>query len=186
MASPAFVSGTALKRDRLLGGVGASLAKEVRLAREMQRVGSGSILRSGVATLAQAETDRMGTFSIGLNRETRDTLTGLGTTRVQGAAAAMFPGVRASEALRSVSLLGGTRLTKDAQRMLERGAGLGEVSKTMERYNAIQADWPRIGSAPAGGDVVASVEEAASEATFDFNLADIALRRWLRRLSRPK
>ncbi len=91
----------------------------------------------------------MGTFSIGLNRETRDTLTGLGTTRVQDAAAAMFPGTRASEALRSVSLLGGTRLTKDAQRMLERGAGLGEVSKVMERYNAIQAGWMGIGSAGA-------------------------------------
>ena len=139
MASPAFVSGTALKRDQLLGGVGASLSREVRLAREMHS-GPRSALRSGVATLAQAEADRMRTFSIGLNRETRDTLTGLGTTRVQEAAAAMFPGIRTSETLRSASLLGGTRLTKDMQRMLERGGALGEVSKAMERYNAIQAD----------------------------------------------
>jgi hypothetical protein len=184
MASPAFVSGTALKRDRLLGGVGASLAKEVRLAREMQRVGSGPILRSGVATLTQTETDRMRTFSIGLNRDVQSAFTGLDTVRAaQGAAAAMFPGIRASEALRSVNLLGGARLSKDAQRMLERGAGLGEVSKVMERYNVIQADWLRIGYAAASGDVVASAEEATSEATLDLDLADIAFRRWLKRLS---
>jgi hypothetical protein len=185
VASPAFVSGTALKRDRLLGVAGATLSKEVPLAREMQRVGSGpSILWPGVVARTQAEADRIRTFSIGLNRETRDTFTGLDTVRAaQGAAAAMFPGVRASEALRSVGLLGGARLTKDAQRMLERGAGLGEIPKMTERYNAIQTDWLRFGYAVASGDVAASPEEATSEATLDLDLADIAFRRWLKRLS---
>ena len=46
MASPAFVYGAALKRDRLHGGVGASLAREMRF-------GVGSIMRPGVATLTQ-------------------------------------------------------------------------------------------------------------------------------------
>lgn len=140
MANPASLSSTALKRDRLFGGIGASLAREARF-------GIGSIMRPGVATLTQAETDRLRTFSIGLDR---DALPDLQATRAAHAgAAAMFPGIRASEALRGVNLFGGARLSKDAQRILERGGGLDRLAKTMERYKAIQDSWMGIGSVAA-------------------------------------
>ena len=153
------------------------------MQRMLERGGALGEVSKAMERYNAIQADRMRTFSIGLNRETRDTLTGLGTTRVQEAAAAMFPGIRTSETLRSASLLGGTRLTKDMQRMLERGGALGEVSKAMERYNAIQAGWMGIGSAGAQGDVVGSADEAASEADVDSELVDLALLGWLLRLT---
>jgi hypothetical protein len=57
MASPAFVHGTALKRDRLLGGIGMSLAREMRF-------GVGSSLRPGVTTLAQDAMRTLDTTSL--------------------------------------------------------------------------------------------------------------------------